>query len=95
MRETKYAWMEEAACKGLTHLFYLEAGSPGESSPALSICQSCPVRSECLDKAVKENETFGVWGGLTPTQRRRGPRAAYLLEHPTYRCKSQRVKASE
>ena len=38
---------------------------------ALTICVSCPVRDACLAHALAEKERFGMWGGLTPIERRR------------------------
>ena len=31
----------------------------------------CPVRLQCLEYALKNNELYGVWGGLTGNQRKR------------------------
>lgn len=44
---------------------------PNGSDPAKEICEGCPVRQECLDWALTAPEEFGVWGGTTPTERRR------------------------
>lgn len=44
---------------------------------ARSLCNRCPVRVKCLDFALKNSEEFGMWGGLSPTERkllRRGNR---------------------
>jgi len=38
---------------------------------ARSICQGCPVRLKCLAEAQLRKERFGMWGGLTPIERRR------------------------
>ena len=38
---------------------------------ARAVCLSCPVREECLTHALNEKERFGMWGGLTPIERRR------------------------
>jgi WhiB family redox-sensing transcriptional regulator len=34
------------------------------------ICRRCPVRDSCLAYALENNETHGVWGGMTPQQRK-------------------------
>lgn len=34
------------------------------------ICGGCPVREKCLDTALRRREKYGVFGGLTPEQRR-------------------------
>jgi hypothetical protein len=38
---------------------------------ARSICGGCPVASKCLDYAFAERQFYGMWGGLTPIERRR------------------------
>ena len=38
---------------------------------ARAICAVCPVRDQCLIHALKMKERWGMWGGLTPIERRR------------------------
>jgi WhiB family redox-sensing transcriptional regulator len=42
---------------------------------AKQICSECFVRDQCLESALESHETFGVWGGTTPRERRRIIRA--------------------
>ena len=35
------------------------------------ICGECPVKNLCLEYAIEQQEEFGVFGGLTPGERRR------------------------
>jgi len=66
----KGAWTQQAACRGTeTEIFF--PANPAEEAEALSICASCPVRTQCLDYAIRNRETYGIWGGATPEQRRR------------------------
>jgi WhiB family redox-sensing transcriptional regulator len=53
------------------------AESPGDPriASAKAICATCPVRSECLAFARLARCKTGVWGGLTPLERRRLARA--------------------
>jgi WhiB family redox-sensing transcriptional regulator len=37
---------------------------------AVEICSECPLRTACLKEALDRNYTEGVWGGLTPEDRR-------------------------
>lgn len=36
---------------------------------AKAVCALCPVRIQCLNYAIENNERFGIWGGLTPHER--------------------------
>lgn len=36
---------------------------------AVTVCQECPIKRECLIQALTFHETHGVWGGMTPSQR--------------------------
>lgn len=38
---------------------------------AAMFCVICPVREECLRQAMQTEEIFGVWGGYSPSQRKR------------------------
>ena len=38
---------------------------------AKQLCAQCPVMKQCLEYALKTNEEFGVWGGLTAYERRK------------------------
>jgi WhiB family redox-sensing transcriptional regulator len=40
-----------------------------ESSRALSMCDGCPVKRQCLDYAIQTGEANGIWGGTTPEER--------------------------
>lgn len=36
---------------------------------ARSLCQTCPLRLQCLEYALAANEPFGIWGGFTFRER--------------------------
>lgn len=63
-------WAERAACVGLDpEVFFPEAGE--DQSFAMSVCADCQVRAECLAHAVANDETQGIWGGLSARERKR------------------------
>jgi WhiB family transcriptional regulator, redox-sensing transcriptional regulator len=69
------AWMESALCAQVDpELFYPEKG--GGTHAAKAVCASCPVVAECLEYALRSDDAFGVYGGLSPRQRRRLRRGA-------------------
>lgn len=37
---------------------------------AIRTCKACPVIDKCYEFAVCNNESFGIWAGLTPDQRK-------------------------
>jgi len=43
----------------------------GSTRDAKRVCESCPVREECLKYAMDNDERFGIWGGLSERERRR------------------------
>lgn len=38
---------------------------------AKALCQGCPVLSECLAWVRANPQDFGVWGGMSPRERRK------------------------
>lgn len=67
-------WMDSALCAQTDpdEFFPDKGGSPRD---AKRICAACEVRADCLEYALAHNILFGVWGGLTPDERRRLARA--------------------
>jgi len=62
-------WRQQAACHGTDlNLFYPERGQ--SAGPARQVCAQCPVRQPCLEYALSNRITHGIWGGLTERERR-------------------------
>ena len=62
-------WRELAACRSTDlGLFFPERGE--SAGPARQVCAACPVRQPCLDYAITNRITHGIWGGLTERERR-------------------------
>lgn len=63
-------WQERALCAQTDpEAFFPEKG--GSTREAKRICTGCEVRDACLDYALKHQERFGIWGGLSERERRR------------------------
>jgi WhiB family redox-sensing transcriptional regulator len=64
------SWHEGALCAQTDpEAFFPDAG--GSTAAAKRVCMSCPVRVQCLNYALENDERFGVWGGLSERERRR------------------------
>lgn len=62
------SWKELAKCTPTdTHLFF--SSDPKEQKKAKTICQTCPVKAQCLNHAIVTNQ-HGIWGTTTDTQRK-------------------------
>jgi WhiB family redox-sensing transcriptional regulator len=61
--------MERAQCRGEDrNLFFPSLGM--ETVKARAICAVCPVTVECLDYALANMDTTGIWSGTTAQQRK-------------------------
>lgn len=63
-------WLDRSRChlEGKpTQFFYPPEGGLDEANAAKRFCQECETRIECLE--VGMYEPFGVWGGLSITER--------------------------
>ena len=68
-------WASEARCLNADpDVFFPEKG--GSTREAKRICSECPVRVECLEYALEEDERFGIWGGMSERERRKLKRLA-------------------
>ncbi|MFF9043300.1 histone-like nucleoid-structuring protein Lsr2 [Streptomyces parvulus] len=68
---TTERWHKRAACAGQDSSAWFRMGAPARTT--LDTCRGCPVRAECLYDALTHETPSGVWGGLTPAERRRIP----------------------
>ena len=63
-------WREQANCATVgPEPFYVDKG--GSNREAKMVCAACPVRQECLDYAMANDERHGLWGGLSERERHR------------------------
>lgn len=69
------SWEDRSACRGIdTNLFYLTdfaRGAPKreQEAAAKAVCAVCPVIQQCLTRALKVAEPYGIWGGKNPEER--------------------------
>lgn len=81
-------WEKDAACAETDpEAFFPDVGE--STKYAKAICQSCPVRQECLDDALADpHEQWGIRGGKTRLElramrsRNKGPQVCVICEVP-------------
>nr|WP_241031930.1 WhiB family transcriptional regulator [Rhodococcus koreensis] len=70
-------WQDRASCRGTdTDLFFSPDGERGKvrarrEHAAKQICRDCPVLTECRTHALSAAEPYGIWGGMSETDRTR------------------------
>jgi len=68
-------WRDQTACREADPLLFdfdPETDSESSAEPAKRICAGCQVRADCLSSALSwpaEDDSVGIYGGLTPAER--------------------------
>jgi len=77
-------WRDDALCLTVekpiperVNMFFPER-SHAIAEQAKAVCRKCPVRLECLDEAISNNEKFGVWGGMDTLERSKEAKRRHL-----------------
>lgn len=76
MNREEWIWKEKAACRGIPiHIFFPEETRNRKEyyEIAKEVCTRCPVTEECYRLSlefVTSGDRQGVFGGLTPAERR-------------------------
>ena len=93
-------WLVAASCLGHTELFF----APDEAetrtqrnyreAQAKAVCRECVVRAHCLSEALRSDERFGIWGGLTERERRSMRRSLSVEELLAESAEGARVPAA-
>jgi hypothetical protein len=77
------SWMDDGACLGWHPKAYHRGVSEEfrrslewvdlSENRAKEVCNECPIRTQCLERAMvleESNALWGVWGATTPRERR-------------------------
>jgi WhiB family redox-sensing transcriptional regulator len=70
-----WEWQLHGACRGLdTEQFFHPDNERGprrvaREAAAKAVCARCPVIRECAEHALRAREPYGVWGGLSESER--------------------------
>jgi WhiB family redox-sensing transcriptional regulator len=86
----EWSWQLSARCRGEDPATFFHAENErGHARQrrlrrAKAICAQCPVAALCRDHALRFQEPFGVWGGLSEDER-------FKLLRPSKRARGQAV----
>ena len=67
-------WMVRAACRHHPNVEFVPPRPTAPAPDAVAICQTCPVRVECLHHGTEHDE-LGIWCGASQAERRGRPAA--------------------
>lgn len=68
-------WQLHAACRGMSSAYFFHP--EGERGPARArrearakaVCSECPALAACRAHALQVHEPYGIWGGLSESER--------------------------
>ncbi len=67
-------WRAKAICLDEDPELFFPIGTTGPAldqiKQAKEVCARCPVRQECLEWALDNHQSAGIWGGLDEEERR-------------------------
>lgn len=78
-------WQMRSACRDIdTEVFFHPDRERGAArahreAEAKKVCRACPVVQQCREHALAVREPYGVWGGLSETERSALARGAVAL----------------
>ena len=70
-----WEWQLHGSCRGMDSSFFFHPDNErgparaARESRAKAICSTCPVREPCRRHALAVQEPYGIWGGLSETER--------------------------
>ena len=68
--DAEHTWMLSGLCRECDPSFFFPSDGVGVDH-ARRVCAPCPVKTECLEYALRYRIEHGVWGGASERERRR------------------------
>ncbi|MEP6695299.1 MAG: WhiB family transcriptional regulator [Pseudonocardiales bacterium] len=74
-RADLWDWQLQGACRGSdSDLFFHPENERGQArerreAAAKAVCDRCPVLQRCREHALTVGESYGVWGGMSESER--------------------------
>ena len=64
-----WTWRDDALCKD-SELDWMITDTNSAREERKAICARCPVMTACRAYAILTEQEYGIWGGLSPGERR-------------------------
>ena len=90
MTDDRHAWMDDAACRHAPIDWFFPPEGRGHVTygDARRLCRQCPVVDDCLQWALQQvDDDHGMYGGLTPRERRDYRGATSIRRRFERRCR--------
>ena len=87
----RWNWQIHSACRGVDSTVFFhpdfERGTERATrdATAKTLCHNCPVMDQCRAHALRVQEPYGIWGGLTAQDR-------HAILHPTHNTNPHRPR---
>jgi WhiB family redox-sensing transcriptional regulator len=75
-----WEWQLRGACRGIDSSFFFHpegergAARVRREARAKAVCRRCPVLADCRQHALTVQEPYGIWGGMSESERDRAVR---------------------
>jgi len=70
LTESEFDWREHAICKFADDRIFFAEGYGSIYTKARKYCSKCPVVIDCLLDAIEDPDNLGMWGCMSPDERR-------------------------
>lgn len=72
LKDSDATWMRKAKCRGRKDItWFPEPGEAHLMMEAKKFCGNCRVLKRCLEYALVNEISYGVWGGKSATERKK------------------------
>jgi WhiB family redox-sensing transcriptional regulator len=68
--DENWQWMSAGQCGRYPDLDFFNVASTTNVMKCRVVCDTCVVKNQCLDFAQRNDEVHGIWGSMTPKERK-------------------------
>lgn len=68
--DSDWKWQDSSMCQRFPDMDFFNVQSTSNVTKCKIVCDACVVKPQCLDFALRNMIADGLWGGLTPRERK-------------------------